>query len=150
MDSSGRVPSVTSNDDNAFLEWTQARYITVVLSVHDRLRACIALTSWTRSRERTRGASREMSGAGAIEAQPWQLYVKDLVGTTTTVSVRDPQVRCVNSTRALRNCMFSTPDCSIFIPPVWTHAGLDCSRVEAAHSRAETRSPTVQTKACLS
>ena len=39
--SSGRVPSVTSNDDNAFLEWTQARYITVVLSVHDRLRACI-------------------------------------------------------------------------------------------------------------
>lgn len=27
-------------------------------------------------------------------AQPWQLYVKDMVGATTTVSVPNPEVSC--------------------------------------------------------
>lgn len=37
-------------------------------------------------------------------AQQWQLYVKDLVGTTTTVSVRNPQVSCVNTVAAFLTC----------------------------------------------
>ena len=32
--------------------------------------------------------------AGLDDAQLWQLYVKDMVGATTTVSVHNPQVSC--------------------------------------------------------
>ena len=96
----GKFPSLTWNALLIFFQSLQKyKYITIVLSAS----TCCPFSSLL-------GLEQEHVWEMAVvyDAQPWQLYVKDLVGTTRTVSVHNPQVSCDYTSRSMYLPIFLT------------------------------------------